>query len=193
MSDAVVSASILSFGFVFIHPFEDGNGRIHRFLIHYALARLKFTPEGIVFPISAAIIRNMVRYDKTLETFSKPLMEIVTKYTLNDIGEMDVLQDTKDYYRYIDFTPMAEYLYECVDKTIKTDFKEELAFLADYDKIKRLCKEIVDMPDQKIDLFIKCVRQNGGSLSARKQESHFNMLTLSEIERMQNIINKSRS
>jgi hypothetical protein len=29
--DAVVAAALFAFGFVFIHPFEDGNGRIHRF------------------------------------------------------------------------------------------------------------------------------------------------------------------
>ncbi len=104
---------------------------------------------------------------------------------------MNVQQDTKDYYSYIDFTPIAEYLFACVEKTITTDFKEELDFLAVYDKIKRLCKEVVDMPDQKIDLFIKCVRQNEGALSARKQESHFKMLTSSEIEMMQKIITQS--
>jgi Fic family protein len=189
--NAVIAASVLSFGFVFIHPFEDGNGRMHRFLIHYVLARLKFTPEGIVFPTSAAIVRNMIRYDKVLETFSKPLMEMISQYTINDDGEMLVQQDTKDYYRYIDFTPIAEYLFECVEKTIATDFKEELDFLAVYDKIKRQCKEVVDMPDQKIDLFIKCVRQNGGSLSVRKQESHFKMLTSAEIEAMQKVINQT--
>ncbi len=32
--DAVCAAAAAAFGFVFIHPFEDGNGRIHRFLIH---------------------------------------------------------------------------------------------------------------------------------------------------------------
>ena len=26
----VLSAALIAFGFVFIHPFEDGNGRIHR-------------------------------------------------------------------------------------------------------------------------------------------------------------------
>lgn len=187
--EPVVAAAILAFGFVFIHPFEDGNGRMHRFLIHYALARLKFTPEGIVFPISAAIVRDTRRYDKILESFSKPLMEMITRYKLNDIGEMDVQQDTKDHYSYIDFTSIAEYLFECVEKTVTIDFKEELSFLINYDKIKLLCKEIVDMPDQKIDLFIKCIRQNGGTLSAKKRDSHFKMLTSSEIERMRNVIN----
>lgn len=30
----VVHATAAAYGFVFLHPFEDGNGRIHRFLIH---------------------------------------------------------------------------------------------------------------------------------------------------------------
>jgi hypothetical protein len=184
----VIAATILSFGFIFIHPFEDGNGRMHRFLIHYALARLKFIPEGIVFPISRAIVRDTNRYDKTLESFSKPLMEMITQYKLNDIGEMDVQQNTKDYYSYIDFTSIAEYLFECVEKTITIDFKEEVSFLINYDRVKLLCKEIVDMPDQKIDLFIKFIRQNGGTLSI-KRDSHFKMLTASEIERMQSAVN----
>lgn len=35
----VLSAAMISFGFVFIHPFVDGNGRIHRYLIHHLLAQ----------------------------------------------------------------------------------------------------------------------------------------------------------
>jgi hypothetical protein len=83
---------------------------------------------------------------------------------------------------------MAEYLYECINKTITTDFQEELVFLADYDRVKHLCKNIVDMPDQRIDLFIKCVRQNGGALSSRKRENYFKMLTDDEIKKMEDII-----
>ncbi len=36
--DPIVSAAILAFGFVYIHPFEDGNGRLHRYLFHHVLA-----------------------------------------------------------------------------------------------------------------------------------------------------------
>jgi Fic family protein len=39
----VVAAAMIAFGFVFIHPFEDGNGRIHRYLIHHLLAKKAFT------------------------------------------------------------------------------------------------------------------------------------------------------
>jgi hypothetical protein len=54
--DAVLTATVIAFGFVFIHPFEDGNGRIHRYLIHHILAKKDFSKEGLIFPISAAIL-----------------------------------------------------------------------------------------------------------------------------------------
>jgi Fic family protein len=36
--------------FVYIHPFDDGNGRLHRYLIHHVLSRTRFTPAGLVLP-----------------------------------------------------------------------------------------------------------------------------------------------
>src|SRR5690606_12011395 len=35
--DPLIAAGIVSFGFVFLHPFMDGNGRLSRFLIHQTL------------------------------------------------------------------------------------------------------------------------------------------------------------
>jgi Fic family protein len=55
---AVVHATAIAFGFVYMHPFEDGNGRIHRFLIHNILARRGFTPPGVIFPVSAAMLQD---------------------------------------------------------------------------------------------------------------------------------------
>jgi Fic family protein len=46
---------------------QDGNGRIHRFLIHNILARRKFTPEGLMFPVSAVMLKNPADYDASLE------------------------------------------------------------------------------------------------------------------------------
>lgn len=186
--DPVVVAAVLSFGLVFIHPFEDGNGRMHRFLIHYALAKLKFTPSGVVFPISSVIVKNPLQYDRVLELVSKPLMERITHFKVDDTGALTVFGDTVDEYRYIDFTHLAEYLYQCVETTVEMDFSQELAFLVNYDRIKQACKLVVDMPDQKIDLLIKCVRQNAGVLSDRKKKDYFSMLSDDEIQRLQAII-----
>ena len=60
--DPVVAAAVLAFGFVYIHPFEDGNGRIHRYLIHHVLAQRGFNPAGVVFPVSAAILERIDDY-----------------------------------------------------------------------------------------------------------------------------------
>ena len=43
--------------FLFIH-FRDGNGRLHRFLIHYALSQCGFTLKEVVFPVSVVILRE---------------------------------------------------------------------------------------------------------------------------------------
>jgi hypothetical protein len=43
-----------------------------------------------------------------------------------------------------------------------------LAFLANYDATKHAIRNIVDMPDRLIDLFIRFCFQNNGRLPARK-------------------------
>lgn len=63
--DAVISAAVIAFGFVFIHPFEDGNGCIHRYLLHNSFAEHGFVPKGMVFPFSAVILEHMTEYKKS--------------------------------------------------------------------------------------------------------------------------------
>lgn len=60
--DPMVAAACIAFGFVFIHAFMDGNGRIHRYRIHDVLAKAGFTPERIVLPVSAVILANLTQY-----------------------------------------------------------------------------------------------------------------------------------
>ena len=164
-----------------------GNGRIHRFLIHNILARRKFTPAGIIFPVSASMLKNMADYDGSLESFSHPLMGLV-EYSLDGQGRMTVQNDTANWYRFIDMTPQAEALFRFVEQTIDIELVEELAFLANYDQTKKAIQEVIDMPDRKIDLFIQACLQNNGRLSARKRASYFEFLSDAEITRMEDAI-----
>ena len=75
--DPVLVATVLAFGFVFIHPFEDGNGRIHRYLFHHVLAEKGFVPKGLIFPVSAIILERIEEYRKALEHFSKPRLDLI--------------------------------------------------------------------------------------------------------------------
>jgi hypothetical protein len=183
----VVQAAVIGYGFVFLHPFEDGNGRIHRFLIHNILARRGFTPEGVMFPISASMLKNPADYDDSLESFSRHLMGLV-EYTLDEEGHMTVHNDMARWYRYMDMTSQAEALFRFIDLTIDTELAGELAFLANYDETKRAIQGIVDMPDRQIDLFIRFCLQNNGHLSARKRASHFEFLSEEEITGMERAV-----
>jgi len=183
----VIHAAAIAYGFVFLHPFEDGNGRIHRFLIHNILACRGFTPEGIMFPISASMLKHAGDYDASLEAFSRPLMPLI-EYSLADDGRMTIENDTAKWYAYIDLTPQTEALFRFIEHTINTELVEELSFLAKYDQTKRAIQDIVDMPDRKIDQFIRFCLQNSGTLSRRKRESHFELLTDGEIERLEQAV-----
>jgi len=181
---AIVHAAVISYGFVFLHPFEDGNGRIHRFLIHNILCLRGVIPNGLMLPVSAAMLKNPALYDHSLEAFSIPLMQMV-EYDLDDLGQMSVMGETGDWYRFMDMTTQVEALHDFLDLTIAHELIEELDFLASYDKTRQALQEIVDMPDRRIDLFIRLCLQNQGRLSANKRESHFSFLTDEELAEME--------
>lgn len=64
--DPVLQAAATAFGFVYVHPFQDGNGRLHRCLIHHVLAERRFTPPGLVFPVSSVMLDQIDKYRATL-------------------------------------------------------------------------------------------------------------------------------
>jgi hypothetical protein len=184
--DPVCAAAITGFGFVFIHPFEDGNGRIHRFLIHHSLAKLNFAPQGSLFPVSAAMLRAPKAYDAALNAFSHSITPRI-RYEMDDQQRLTVLNKTDCLYRYYDATPQAEYLYEAVAETIRKDLREEIEFLEVFDKSMAAVKGIVDMPNQRASCLIRFVLQNHGTLSKNKRRQ-FPELQDDELERIESAI-----
>ncbi|MGB4407870.1 MAG: Fic family protein [Sphaerochaeta sp.] len=183
----VIHAAVIAYGFVFLHPFEDGNGRIHRFLIHNILSLQNMVPRGLMFPVSAVMLKNPAEYDASLEAFSKPLLRLID-YRLDEMGRMTVDSDSACWYRYIDMTSQAEALSEFVTQTIEEELVQELSFLANYDNTKKTIQNIIDMPDRLIDLFIQFCLQNNGSLSARKRSDYFDFLTDEELVAMEQAV-----
>jgi len=185
-TDPVVAAALVAFGFVFIHPFEDGNGRIHRFLIHQVLSAEGFTPPDVLFPVSAAIVRDRRAYDAALETFSKAILPFIDwRWTAGK--QIEVENDTADLYRYFDATPLAEFLYAKIAETVRRDLREELGFVAIYDGALAAVREIVDMPDRRASLLVRLCMQNGGKLSKTKR-SEFKELTDAEVAAIETAI-----
>ncbi len=183
----VIHAAAIAYGFVFLHPFEDGNGRIHRFLIHNILSLQELVPRGLMFPVSAVMLKNPADYDASLEAFSRPLLQLID-YRLDEMGQMTVENETACWYQYMDMTAQSEALYEFVTTTIEEELVEELRFLANYDNTKKAIQDTIDMPDRLIDLFIQLCLQMGGSLSARKRSAHFGFLTDEELSAMEQAV-----
>lgn len=174
--DAVIAASVLAFGFVYAHPFADGNGRIHRYLIPHVLAQRGFSPAGVVFPVSAAILERIDQYRAVLEDYSRRLLPVI-RWEPTDDGNVRVLNNTADFYRFFDATPQAEFLYACVKKTIEEDLPNETDFLRRYDQFRERIETIADMPDRTIDLLFRFLYQNDGNLSKRAREREFAKMT----------------
>jgi Fic family protein len=186
--DPVCAAVLTGFGFVFIHPFEDGNGRIHRFLMHHSLAKLGYTPQGIIFPVSAAMLRDLARYDKALNAFSGKVTPLI-EYRMDDAQRMTVLNETRLLYPYFDATAQAEYLYQCVAETIEKDLREEIVFIEKYDSALDEIKEIVDMPDKRASLLVRLIMQNKCRLAKSKRDL-FSEITDDELTRIEGAIAK---
>jgi hypothetical protein len=184
----LIAAAVVSFAFDFLHPFSDGNGRIHRFLLHHVLARRGFGPKGIILPVSAVILNRPREYDQALESFSKPLMKLVD-YTMDDRQRMRVSNDTADFYRYIDCTELTRITVDFIRETIESELPAELRYLTAYDEIRKQMRDIVDLPDRIADLFVKLCRQNGGFLSNTKRKlEEFAPLTDQEIGALEEIV-----
>nr|MBA3516170.1 Fic family protein [Hyphomicrobiales bacterium] len=182
----VLTAACVAFGFVYIHPFEDGNGRIHRFLMHHVLAERYFTPEQIVFPISSVILDDVARYKDVLEYVSRPLLDWI-RWKSTDRGNIVVQNNTADYYRYFDATAHSEYLFRCIERAVDKDLPEELAFLESRDKFHHQVTSIVDMPERLIDLLLHFLRQGHGRLSSRAQRKEFAALSKLECTKIERI------
>jgi Fic family protein len=143
VSRAEIRAAVVPFAFVFIHPFEDGNGRLHRFLIHDILVHDGLVPDGVIIPVSAHMLNNIKDYDTILEKYSKPLMQRI-RYNKDADGHMKVTNpdEVEGYFRYPELTEQCIYLMETIHATLQEDMPEELIFLQRYDEAKKNCNAL---------------------------------------------------
>jgi Fic family protein len=108
--DLVTQITIISFLFIYIHPFEDGNGRISRFLINWIL----FKKCSIILPISISIYKNLNNYYTALSEFSTKTIQKVE----NQDGSITVLGETINFYRVFDLKKQQKYMYELIQESI---------------------------------------------------------------------------
>jgi Fic family protein len=185
--DPILHAVIIAFSFVYIHPLEDGNGRIHRYLIHHVLAQRDFYPKGMIFPISGVILDEIQKYREILVTHTAPLMPLI-QWEATERGNVKILNNTADLYRFFNCTESCEFIYKSVEKTIKETLPHELNYLNAFDKTYSAINEMIEMPDNKIKSLITFILQNSGKLSKKKKEKYYQKLTQEELEKIEDAV-----
>jgi len=172
---AMVRAAVASFGFVFIHPLADGNGRVSRFLINDSLRRDGMTPSSVVLPISATITQSAgkrLEYDRILERYSKPLMARYNEWVrfgdrtrYPDGVESDMhfaaYPSAEPVWRYPDLTAQTEYLFDVIRETVEREMPAQASLQRAWYRTRDAIKDYLEGPDDHIDRIIRGVRTNG--------------------------------
>src|SRR5690606_22657261 len=140
----VMRSAVASFGFVYIHPLADGNGRVHRFLINDVLRRDGVIPEPVILPVSAVITDDVGErrgYERVLDQMSKSLMQglreyvtfepvqttcpdgLVSNFTFGGAGQARPL------WRYPDLGPHVAFLSSILARTLTEQMREESRYM----------------------------------------------------------------
>lgn len=177
---AIMRSAVIAFGFVYIHPLADGNGRLHRFLFNDVLRRDGVTEDPIILPLSKSIVgspRSLKEYTQVLEIISKPLMRALhgsyhfssKPQTYGDgiISNLnfDGVNIANPVWRYLDLTPHVIYLAKLTEHVICHDMQNESVYLLRHDQARLAIKEIIDMPNDYADRIIRSFQKNNGRKS----------------------------
>jgi hypothetical protein len=187
----VLAAACSAFGLVFVHPFLDGNGRLHRFLLHHVLRQAGFTPAGVVLPLSARMLKDMPRYSALLKSYSRPRTDLL-EYVL-DAGSATILVKSPQplwLYAYFDATELCEFILECVKLCVEEDLLDEVAYLRAHDAAVRELESWLDMRQSQLNTLIDVIVQGHGKLSKSKRKLA-DGLSDADVERIEETVGDS--
>ncbi|MHB1659692.1 MAG: Fic family protein [Acidithiobacillus sp.] len=174
--DPIVAAGIVSFAFVYAHPFMDGNGRLSRFLFHRTLAQsgqMETPATGkMLLPVSVAMKRHESEYLRALQSFSTPARN------LWDVRWID--QEQFDFklngggapYRYWDATDAVRFGLQMAKEALREDLQAEVNTLVQYDAIYRQVDAVHDVRNQDLSVLIRSCMENAGSVSKNRRKQY---------------------
>ncbi len=186
--DPVVAATCAAFGLVFVHPFFDGNGRLHRFLLHHVLRQSGFTPAGVVLPISARMLKQLERYSGLLKAYSQPRTAFVNYRLDSDSATIHVTSPQPPWlYAYFDATEICEFVLQCCKLCVEEDLSAEVEYLRSHDHTVHELETWLDMRQSKLNSLIDLIVQGQGALSKRKR-GFVAELTDDQVKRVEEVV-----
>ena len=178
--DPLIAAAIVSFGFVFIHPFMDGNGRLSRFLFHHALCQSGSLKNGLLLPVSIAMKRNEDAYLAALKSFSEPARKRWEVIWIDGDEYRMTFKSDDSLYRYWNATACVEFGLEMAKQALEKDLREETEFLAKYDLIYRAIDSQFDIRGKDLNTLVLTCMEQKGKLSANRRKK-FSAMVPAEI------------
>ncbi|UJS24283.1 Fic family protein [Thiothrix winogradskyi] len=181
--DILVQAACAAFGFVYLHPFMDGNGRLHRFMFHQVLARHPQLPADMIVPVSAVIMQNIPAYHEVLTGFSQPITRL-WDYRRAEIEPYILKAADSRSYRFFNADREVAFLHQMLQQAIEVEMPQEMAWLDGYDQATTALEQRFDLPKKDIAALVRMAWGNGGDLSKhrRKQYAHLPDSVLDEVE-----------
>lgn len=170
--DPIVMASIASFGFVYIHPFMDGNGRLARFLFHQALCQSGRLEEGLLLPVSAAMKRHESEYLSVLREYSRPARDLWTVQWIDHEQYDFRFNGMASAYQYWNATRCVEFGYKMADEALEVDIRKETEFLDNHDKILKQVNQEVDVRESTLSALIRFCLNNHGAVSKNRRKQY---------------------
>lgn len=189
----LVKAALVSFGFVFVHPFMDGNGRLSRLLAHHSLSFQGALPtvngNPAILPLSVAMKRNEADYLATLESFSRPARQLWDVSTIADNEFAFDFRSSPLVYAHWSGEAAASFVTRCAEQALEQTLVDETAFLQAYDRAYEQIDREFDLPNRTVNLLIQWIRQNNGRMpERRKNATELLLLKPQQLERIEAIV-----
>ena len=121
---------------------------------------------------------------KGFRKLSHPLLDYI-KWKETADHNVEVTNETVNFYRYFDATKQAEFLYDCVNDTLERVIPNEVNYLQKYDEFKRYLDNNFEMPDNTVAMLVRFLDQNNGVLSKRALNKEFSILKADEVAEIQ--------
>lgn len=172
--DPLVAAACISFGFVFVHPFMDGNGRLSRFLFHHALCQSGQLPDGLILPVSIAMAKHESKYMAALQSFSAPARKAWRVRMLDQGKYAFDFEGSPAIYRYWDATHCVEFGFEMAQAALNIHLHDQVLFTRSYDRVAREINARFDVRGSTLSTLIVSCLQHDGRLSKRRRDQFAN-------------------
>jgi len=168
--DPLVAAAVTAFGFVFLHPFMDGNGRLSRFLIHQTLCHSGALENGLLLPVSVAMKHEESNYLAALKDFSHSARDF-WNVTWLDADQMSFeFIGHPSIYRYWDATRCVEFTLQMARRALEVELREETEFLDRYDRVIKAVNQRFDVRGSDLSKLVMMCLDNDGKVSKNRRK-----------------------